>query len=88
MIDSIGIRDSLLCLVRAELRSPLPDGVLLTATFSELGLDSETLVILSGNLAEMHEVDIDPASLFEFSTIELMAAHVVSLCRNKVGSPD
>lgn len=79
MTDPIVVRDLLMRLVRAELTTPLSDETLLSATFSELGLDSERLIILSGALSDTLDVDVDPVSLFEFSTITTMAAHVATL---------
>ena len=70
------IRDHIAQLVRSRLSTPIADEALLSVNFSELGFDSEMLVVMSGELSQTFAIDIDPVDVFEFSTIELLAAHV------------
>ncbi|BBN81578.1 hypothetical protein PA25_15630 [Pseudoalteromonas sp. A25] len=46
------------------------------ASFQSLGIDSMKAVRVSGELMELHDVELEPTVLFEYPTIALLAKHL------------
>jgi acyl carrier protein len=56
----------------AQLTGLAPEEIRLDATLADYGLDSVDAVLLAGELEEMLEMEIDPASFLQYDTFELM----------------
>jgi acyl carrier protein len=65
----------------AELLEIKPDEVNPTIPFERYGLDSSSIVGLTGDLGEWLGVDIDPDLLYEYPTIETLANHLASIAQ-------
>jgi acyl carrier protein len=50
-----------------------------TVPFVELGIDSMTAVVMTGDLGDWLGFDIEPSQLFEFPTVSEFAARVSAL---------
>jgi len=46
--------------------------------FEEFGIDSIQAVKITSELEQEFQISVEPTALFEFNTIELLAAHVSS----------
>lgn len=46
------------------------------AAFNEYGLDSSSAVVLTGDLQEWLERDLDPTLLFDYPTVTALAEHL------------
>ena len=50
-----------------------------TLPFESYGLDSESAVVLSGELQDWLKCDLEPTLLFDYPTIEAVADYIISL---------
>jgi acyl carrier protein len=57
-----------------------------TVPFVELGIDSVTAVVMTGDLADWLGFDIEPSQLFEFPTVSQFAARVSALSRARAAT--
>lgn len=62
-------KNVLIRFINEALDEPLTDTMIKTATFSTIGLDSETAVIITGKMSDYFDIDIDPVSVFETPSI-------------------
>ncbi len=49
----------------------------ITLPFESYGLDSESAVVLSGELQDLLKCDLEPTLLFDYPTIEAVADYIV-----------
>ena len=61
--------------VARELECPASD-IDIDKPFDQLGLDSLAILIATGELAEWLGIELEAATLFEHSTIRLLAKHI------------
>ncbi len=54
-----------------------PNQIDITLPFESYGLDSESAVVLSGELQEWLKCDLEPTLLFDYPTIEAVADYIV-----------
>lgn len=62
----------------ADLLEIDPDEVDVTISFDRYGLDSSAAVVLTGDLAEWLEREIDPTLLYDYPTVEALVQHLSS----------
>ena len=63
----------------AELLEVNPDHLDTTIPFESYGLDSESAVVLSGELQEWLKCDLEPTLLFDYPTIEAVSDYIVKM---------
>jgi acyl carrier protein len=78
-------KNALIGFINEVLDEPLTDTMIATATFSSIGLDSETAVIITGQMSDYFDIDIDPVSVFEKPLIIDFSRYVAEL---RAGSED
>lgn len=72
-LDASGLRDWLIRYIRSVL--DLPEGDFPTSeSFDSFGLDSSETVIMAGVMEEEFGLQLDPAMLFEHSSIDKLVA--------------
>ncbi|MDJ0582973.1 acyl carrier protein [Crocosphaera sp.] len=54
-----------------------PNKIDITLPFESYGLDSESAVVLSGELQDLLKCDLEPTLLFDYPTIEAVADYIV-----------
>jgi len=60
----------------AEMLQIEPDELDVTIPFERYGRDSEDAVVLSGDLQEWLDFDLDPTILFDYPTIEALVGYL------------
>ncbi|MBR8829125.1 MAG: acyl carrier protein [Gomphosphaeria aponina SAG 52.96 = DSM 107014] len=63
----------------AELLEIEPDEIDISIPFERYGLDSSAAVVLTGDLQDWLEKDIDPTILFDYPTIETLVEYLSSM---------
>ena len=53
-----------------------PQKIQVKVPFDRYGLDSSAAVVMSGDLEEWLEIDLDPTLIYDYPTIESLAQHL------------
>lgn len=61
----------------------LEDGIDDEKDLAELGLKSIDVVLISGELEDQFQIEVDPIMMFEHHTIHAVASHVVRLIEDQ-----
>lgn len=61
--------DELISLINDNVSQPVTANAVKDLEFSDLGLDSETAVIITGDLSDRLDLDIDPLIIYETPNI-------------------
>ncbi|EAZ89249.1 acyl carrier protein [Crocosphaera chwakensis] len=63
----------------AELLEVDPNQLDITVPFESYGLDSESAIVLSGELQDWLKCDLEPTLLFDYPTIEAVSEYLVKI---------
>jgi len=79
MINDMSIDDVIIDYINKETDHTIPMEMLRTASFAEMGLDSEKVIFLTGELSDRFDIDIDPTIVFEYSDVTSLARYIEKL---------
>jgi acyl carrier protein len=83
MVDDTSIDNVIIDYINKETDQTIPVEMLRTASFAEMGLDSERLIFLTGELSDRFDVDIDPVIVFEYSNVTSLARYIEKIIGNR-----
>ena len=69
MTDKTQVCNAVVSLINKHIDASMAWQSIQNLNFSDLGLDSETAVILTGELSDRFELDIDPLIIFEHANV-------------------
>lgn len=72
----LSAQEMIVKLINDALPQPLSTVQIQQGTFSEMGLDSEAAVAITGSLSDYYDIDIDPLVIFDCPTIDSLASHI------------
>ena len=75
------IQDWLVAYLIEEMKK---DKVEVDVPFDQYGLESSEAVILTGDLSDWLQYDLDPTLLYDYPTIEALAKHLVEEIKAKI----
>jgi acyl carrier protein len=79
MVNDISIDGVIIDYINKETDHTIPIDILRTGSFAEMGLDSEKVIFLTGELSDRFDVDIDPTIVFEYSDVTSLARYIEKL---------
>jgi acyl carrier protein len=67
----------------SELLEVEPDAIDVKVTFDRYGLDSSAAVGMSGALEDWLGYELEPTLIYDYPTIEILAANLLQECKTK-----
>ena len=70
----------------AKMTKQVPASIGLNSVLVDLGLQSIDAVLLSGEIEDHFEIELDPATIFEHDTVGSFAAEITGRIERRVGA--